>query len=70
MIGAAGLLYGTVAALTGASFVWLAWRLFRTREDVAMRRAGRALFLYSLSYRGVVFLALLTDHYATLVGWM
>ena len=32
---------------------------FRTGDDVAMRKAGRALFTYSLSYLFVIFLALL-----------
>ncbi len=44
------------------SFLWLAWRLFRTRDDKAMRKAGRTLFTYSLSYLFVIFLALLADH--------
>ena len=33
-----------IAAVTGASFIMLAWRLFRTRDDADMRRAGRTLF--------------------------
>ena len=46
----------------------LAWRLFRTSDDVAMRRPARALFTYSLSYLFVIFLALLTDHVGR--GWL
>jgi protoheme IX farnesyltransferase len=68
--GFSGVIYATVAAVTGLSFIWLAWRLFRTRDDQAMRRAGRALFLYSLSYLAVIFLALLTDHFGAMVGWI
>ncbi len=51
-------------------FIWLAWRLFRTRDDTSMRRAGRALFTYSLSYLFVIFLAFMTDHVAQLAGWI
>ena len=68
-LGLAGTIYGAVAAVTGASLILLAWRLFRTREDVAMRRAARTLFTYSLSYLFVVFLALLTDRFSAVVGW-
>jgi heme o synthase len=68
-LGFAGTIYGVVAAVTGASLIVLAWRLFRTREDVPMRRAARRLFTYSLSYLFVVFLALLTDRFSAVVGW-
>jgi protoheme IX farnesyltransferase len=57
------------AVLTGLSFIWFAWRLFRTRDDKSMRKAGRSLFTYSLSYLAIIFLALLTDHVATLLGF-
>ena len=33
-----------------------------------MKRAGRRLFTYSLSYLFIIFLALLTDHWATIWG--
>jgi protoheme IX farnesyltransferase len=67
--GYAGPIYTTVAALTGISFVWLAFKLFRTRTDVAMRRTARTLFTYSLSYLFIIFLALVVDHYGKLAGW-
>ena len=67
--GFGGMLYGLVAAITGMSFVWLAWRLFRAPGEVAMKRAARSLFTYSLSYLFVVFLALLTDRFAAILGW-
>jgi protoheme IX farnesyltransferase len=66
--GSAGWLYTLIAAVTGGSFVMLAWRLFRTRTDTEMRRAGRTLFLYSLSHLAVIFLALLTDHAGRFFG--
>jgi heme o synthase len=68
-LGFAGTIYGAAAAITGVSLVLLAWRLYRTRENVAMRRAARTLFTFSLSYLFVVFLALLTDRFSAVVGW-
>jgi protoheme IX farnesyltransferase len=68
-LGFSGTVYTVVATLTGVSFVYLAWRLFRTRDDVAMRRSARTLFAYSLSYLFVIFLALVTDRVATIAGW-
>ena len=57
------------AAGTGLGFVWLALRLFRTTDDKAMRKAGRSLFTYSLSYLFVIFLALIIDRAGSLLGW-
>jgi protoheme IX farnesyltransferase len=54
----------------GAGFVWLAVRLFRTDETKAMKKAGRSLFTYSLSYLFLVFFALIVDHAAQLLGWI
>ncbi|MNY78562.1 protoheme IX farnesyltransferase [compost metagenome] len=54
--------------ITGFSFTYLAWRLLRTREDVAMRKAARTLFNYSLSYLFIVFLAFMTDNLLTRFG--
>ena len=68
LIGFGGLIYTSVAAVTGASFIYLAWRLFSTRDDKAMRKAGRSLFTYSLSYLFVIFLAFITDHLVTMLG--
>jgi protoheme IX farnesyltransferase len=68
--GFMGPIYTATAIVTGAGFVWLAWALFRTTDTVAMKRAGRSLFTYSLSYLAVIFLALMTDHLARVVGWL
>ena len=68
-IGFMGPLYMVAAAVTGAGFLWLAWRLFRTVDDKAMRKAGRTLFTYSLSYLFIIFLALITDRAGSLLGW-
>ena len=63
VFGFAGPLYGGIALLTGISFIILAWRLLRA-EGIAMKRAGRALFTYSLSYLFIIFLVLLTESVA------
>jgi protoheme IX farnesyltransferase len=67
-LGSAGWLYTLIAVVTGSSFLMLSWRLFRTKTDADMRRAGRSLFLYSLSHLFVIFLALLTDHAGRFFG--
>jgi protoheme IX farnesyltransferase len=67
-LGFAGWIYSAVAAITGLSFIMLAWRLLRTREDVAMRKSARSLFAYSLSYLFIVFFAFLTDNLLTRFG--
>jgi protoheme IX farnesyltransferase len=70
VIHMSGWLYAIIAALTGASFLYLAVRLAFSREAIAMKKIARALFTYSLSYLFVIFLALLTDHVGQLMGWV
>ncbi|WP_421760734.1 heme o synthase [Devosia sp.] len=70
LIGFMGPIYMVTAAATGAAFLFLAVRLFLTTDDKAMRKAGRTLFTYSLSYLFVIFLALITDHVVGALGWM
>src|SRR5690348_354557 len=66
----AGWLYTVIAAMTGASFVYLAARLYRSHDNLTMKKVARALFTYSLSYLAVIFFALLVDHVALLAGWI
>jgi protoheme IX farnesyltransferase len=68
VLGFSGWLYTAVAAVTGVSFAVLAWRLLRTKEDVAMRKSARTLFTYSLSYLFIVFFAFMTDNLLTRFG--
>jgi len=68
-IGMSGLLYTVVAAVTGASFLFLAWRLYRSAA-ASMKKIARSLFTYSLSYLFVIFLALITDRVAQAAGWL
>jgi protoheme IX farnesyltransferase len=68
LVGFGGFIYTAIAAIAGGGFLWFAWKLFRTTDGTAMRRAARSLFTYSLSYLFVVFLAVLADHAAGLLG--
>jgi protoheme IX farnesyltransferase len=67
-IGFGGPVYSIVAVLTGASFLLLAWRLFRAPSESAMKKVARSLFTYSLSYLFLIFLAFLTDRVVMLMG--
>ncbi|MET0437173.1 MAG: heme o synthase [Devosia sp.] len=67
-LGTGGWIYGAVAAITGASFVYLAVRLLRAPTNVDMRKAARRLFTYSLSYLFVLFLGLLADSFIARLG--
>jgi protoheme IX farnesyltransferase len=65
--GLGGWPYAVVAAVTGIWFVALAARLFFA-QGVAMKKAGRSLFTYSLAYLFVIFLAFVGDHSLRLMG--
>ena len=70
IIHMSGWLYGVVAALTGTSFLYFAWKLYRAPDQLSMKKVARSLFTYSLSYLAVIFFALLTDHVGMLLGWV
>ena len=53
------MIYGVIAAICGALFLLLAYRLNKSGTD---RRAAHGLFLFSISYLFVLFAALLIDH--------
>ncbi len=57
MIGLAGLPYFAAALVLGVAFLWYAWR-FASRRG---RAEARALFLASITYLPLVFLALVLD---------
>ena len=65
--GLGGWPYAVVAAVTGVWFVALAARLYLA-QGVAMKKAGRSLFTYSLAYLFVIFLAFVGDHSLRLMG--
>ena len=52
-----GLIYLASAAVLGAPFIWLAWRLWR--ED--SRGRAKAAYLYSLAYLALLFVAIMVD---------
>ncbi len=52
-----GLIYLASAAILGAPFIWLAWRLWR--ED--SRGRAKATYLYSLAYLALLFVAVMVD---------
>ncbi len=59
--GFAGLLYGTVSALLGAAFLWLAYRVWKIagRDDKLL--AEKRLFAFSIFYLFVLFAVLLVE---------
>jgi protoheme IX farnesyltransferase len=59
VLGFAGSIYGAIAAICGAPFVLLAFRL--NRKTGADRRAAQQLFVYSIFYLFALFAALLVD---------
>ncbi|HEY4201059.1 MAG TPA: heme o synthase [Devosiaceae bacterium] len=67
LIGFSHLPYTAVALVTGVWFIVLAVQLFR-KTGVEMKKAGRKLFMFSLYYLAVIFLALLADNLLTRFG--
>jgi protoheme IX farnesyltransferase len=61
VMGFAGPLYGALAALLGAGFVWYGFRVWRMPPDDRAMRPAKALFGYSLVYMTGLFAALLVD---------
>ncbi|HLF77849.1 MAG TPA: heme o synthase [Dehalococcoidia bacterium] len=55
--GDVGLVYLLTAAVTGAIFVWLAWRQIK----LATTQSAMTLFRYSTTYLGLIFAAMLVD---------
>ncbi len=61
VIGMSGLLYLVVAVVLGARFLWYAIAMYRKPEETEL---PMQTFKYSISYLGLLFAALLVDHYA------
>jgi len=70
VIHMSGWLYGVIAFASGASFLYLAWKLYRSADGLSMKKIARSLFTYSLGYLFVIFLALITDHVGQLAWWV
>ena len=60
-LGSAGLIYLGVAAISGAVFLWLAWRVFRERHGKIADRAAMRLFRYSIAYLFLLFATILVE---------
>jgi protoheme IX farnesyltransferase len=58
ILGMAGAIYGTVAAVMGGYFLWLAIRVLRARDDASARR----MFGFSILYLFSLFAALIAEH--------
>jgi protoheme IX farnesyltransferase len=58
VLGMAGVIYGTVALAMGGSFLWLALRVRRARDDASARR----MFGFSILYLFALFAALIAEH--------
>jgi protoheme IX farnesyltransferase len=57
LTGAVGWIYLASAGIFGLSFIWLAWRQLRQ----ATTKSAMALFRYSISYLGLIFVAMVID---------
>ena len=55
--GSVGLIYLSASAVLGAGLIWYAWRLMRSPEI----EGAKALYLYSLLYLALLFLAIMID---------
>ncbi len=61
-LGLGGIIYGAIATVMGAAFLWLAFEVFANREGKAADRSARKLFAYSILYLFALFLTLLIEH--------
>jgi protoheme IX farnesyltransferase len=59
LLGFAPLAYGVTAAVAGAAFLVLAWRVFRIRAGAPAAKAAMQLFGFSILHLFVLFAALL-----------
>jgi protoheme IX farnesyltransferase len=66
LIGFAGLIYQSTAAVAGAVFLWAAFDVFRIEDDGRARKAAGRLFGFSIIYLFVLYAALLVEW---AIGW-
>jgi heme o synthase len=57
LTGDVGLIYLAVAAVSGAAFIWLAWR----QIALATVRSAMSMFRFSTSYLAIIFVAMVVD---------
>jgi protoheme IX farnesyltransferase len=68
-VGIAGVLYGVVASLLGAIFLWCAAAVYRHRRDQPAATAARRLFSFSLVYLFAIFATLLIERALASLAW-
>lgn len=61
IMGFAGLVYGGVAAVFGAAFIWYSFKVWRMPDGDKKMIPAKKMFAYSLLYLFVIFTALLVD---------
>jgi len=61
VLGFAGLLYTSAAAVLGAGFMWFAFGVWRSRPGALQDKAAKRLFAYSILYLFLVFSLLLAE---------
>ncbi|MCC0034270.1 MAG: protoheme IX farnesyltransferase [Hoeflea sp.] len=61
VMGFAGLVYGGVAAVFGAAFIWYSLKVWRMPDGDKKMIPAKKMFAYSLLYLFVIFTALLVD---------
>lgn len=61
IMGFAGLVYGGVAAVFGAAFIWYSLKVWRMPDGDKKMIPAKKMFAYSLLYLFVIFTALLVD---------
>jgi protoheme IX farnesyltransferase len=66
LLGIAGALYVAGVATLGAAFVWYAWKVLRSSEGGAERRACRHMFSFSIAWLFGVFALILIERMAGL----
>jgi heme o synthase len=59
VVGMSGMIYGVVAMLLGARFLWWAIKLYRTEKGIVAMQT----FRFSIVYLMLLFVGLLFDHY-------
>ncbi len=60
LIGMSGLIYLVVALVLGVRYLWFAIRMYREPEEQQLPMQS---FKFSINYLGILFAALLVDHY-------
>lgn len=73
-LGFGGVLYATVAAISGAAMLALAANVYRRRQGEEAARAAMSLFGFSILYLFLLFAALLAEHglglFRPVPGWL